>query len=668
MNFNPLYELKERLESSVIAGTSLISEDFRLARGIEQMEPLSKVSPVFDKIYKSARGLLSEDCTEKGGRLLDVLALVDAVLATQAAVGVEGEVEPLEGFGEASYSNAPYSLLAPLLEALTTTGNGHYSLVVDTHDTNPEIFSDYRVKEAMIAGLGSGYTELAERLEEWLIKEDASLLPVLKRGFDPKGKKEMVRRVHVVEGIAGAGENGWYLSLLEQAEKEVREAAIYALRHSPENCQLLIGLTKTEKGNCKKAAMWALSKMENKESREFWEKQIKKKPAATARYLTLSTDDAISDLVANAMSSILDELKARADSADVLLSNEEYGRLGALFDAMMGKASSKMLDIYRRMAAESFLDSLKDEKGKPAEFEDSRTTDKRKTASVSHYVAGVILDSMIWSMDRRLFSLAEELYQRYGSLYLKPALAAALLTKPKEEAYKEFSGLLGKEREQQELERLELADTFARVVWNNKEQVYEFFGRCYDGFRGRMDYVQRELYGSLDVRWFELLTNEKLKKSGAFHTYEYGQRLAYYGIYAYYGARTDWDGVLEGLICPSDPEICRILGDYFYKRAFIAMASGNDRRYYATLKLCGFMEGKGLVVRSIGKRKTQYWVMEDMIKEAPMPPKDKLLELKEIKELVEAKKISVTGWNEERYQELYGKIAIEAQEACAEME
>ena len=50
MNLNPLYELKERLESSVIAGVSLLSEDFRLARAVEQMEPLAKASPIFQKI------------------------------------------------------------------------------------------------------------------------------------------------------------------------------------------------------------------------------------------------------------------------------------------------------------------------------------------------------------------------------------------------------------------------------------------------------------------------------------------------------------------------------------------------------------------------------------------------------------------------------------------
>ena len=176
MNLSPLYELKERLESSIIAGVSLLSEDFRLARAVEQMEPLSKASPVFQKIFQGAQGLFSEECENKSDVLLDVLALVDAVLTTQAAVGVEGEMEPLPRSGAEPLgadggmviSNAPYSQLAPILEALTTSGSGHYSFIVDTHERNPEIFSDYRLKSHLVDGLNAGYTELAERMEEWL--------------------------------------------------------------------------------------------------------------------------------------------------------------------------------------------------------------------------------------------------------------------------------------------------------------------------------------------------------------------------------------------------------------------------------------------------------------------------------------------------------------------
>ncbi|MCI8669027.1 MAG: hypothetical protein HFI34_05845 [Lachnospiraceae bacterium] len=665
MNLNPLYELKERLESSVIAGVSLLSEDFRLARAVEQMEPLSKASPVFSKIYQSSRELLSETCTNKEDTLLDILAFVEAVLTTQAVSSVEGELKPLPATEGKAYSDAPYSLLAPILEALTTSGSGHYSLIVETHDRNPEIFSDYRLKTALVAGLNAGYSELAERIEEWLSAEDASILPLLKKDFNPKGKKEMVRRIHVIEAIAGAKENAWFLSVLDQAEKEVRAAIIYALCHSQENTELLMGLTKTEKGNCKKAAMWALARMENTENREFWEGQIKKNPATATTYLALSTNDEASDLTADAILCVRNELQAQADSGNTLISDENLGKLRTLFESMTGKASPKMLNLYREIASDNLFESLKTEKNKPIQFE-TYIPDKHTVVPVSHYIAERLTDSMIWSMDKRLFELAEELYQTYGNMFIKPALTAALLTKPKEEVFDTFAvllikeGILSKENEQQKLQRQEIMDTFARVVWSTEQQEYEFCGCYYDGFKDKQIYVKRSLYEKPDIRWFELFVNTKLKKSGTFCTYHHGQYpgYTYYTDWAGYSRYSDWDSVLTNLLCPSDRESCEILKHYFHLRLLASVGSDNDKRYFSLLNRCGFMEGQGLVVKSLEKRKVQYWVMEDMIKEAPMPLADKLKELEEIKSLVAGGKINITGWSDERYQDLYDSLSV----------
>ena len=58
MNIEPLYKLKERLNTSAVAGISLMSEDFRLKQAIDQMEPLSKAVPIFGKIYLGALHIL----------------------------------------------------------------------------------------------------------------------------------------------------------------------------------------------------------------------------------------------------------------------------------------------------------------------------------------------------------------------------------------------------------------------------------------------------------------------------------------------------------------------------------------------------------------------------------------------------------------------------------
>ena len=43
MDLQPLYEVKERLQNCLLAGLSLIDEDFRLKRAVEQFAPLSSL-------------------------------------------------------------------------------------------------------------------------------------------------------------------------------------------------------------------------------------------------------------------------------------------------------------------------------------------------------------------------------------------------------------------------------------------------------------------------------------------------------------------------------------------------------------------------------------------------------------------------------------------------
>lgn len=659
MNLNPLYELKERLQSSVIAGVSLLSEDFRLVRAVEQMEPLVKVSPVFEKIYRSAQRLLSEECKDKGDTLLDLLAFLDAVLTTQAVTSVEGELEPLEVIKGEARSNAPYSQIAPLLDALTTAGAGHYSLIVDTHERNPEIFSDYRLRNALVSGLNAGYSELAEYIEHWLCKEDDSIVPLLKRGFDPQGKKEMVRRVHVVEAVSGATENQWYLSQLEHATKDVRAALIHALCHSSENQELLIGFTKTEKGNSKKAAMWALSHMKDADNLEFWRTQIQKSPVTSAKYLIHATSDGLSDLIAEAIGKVLDGLQKQVESGNLVLSDKDYRKLQELFASMTGKASEKMLELYRRLAADDLLGRMKTEKGKPVQFASQGHVDK----SVSLYIAGLLADSLVWNTDQRLFDLAEELYQSVGDAFLEPVLTAAFLTKPAKEIYEKYAflvaseGMVEKETVQQKQARLAIMNTFAALVWDRQGQQYQMVRVRYDEFTENWQYVGRDILERPDIRWYQLFVNPKIKKTGVFRINEYIHTIGYSVKY-----NMNWDAVLQHLICPSDKEICDILGHYFYQCALLAKNGLDVYNYFPMLKLCGFKEGRGLVVKSLQKSRAVYWRFESMMREAPMSVADQVEELEEVKKLVGEGKITITNWNEARVQQLYTDLIKELQQ------
>lgn len=276
MDTTPIYELRERLRAAAMAGTNLLSEDFRLRRAYEAFAPLEKASPVFAKIGQLTGQLLSPECQNTQGALLDTITLTDAVICTLGTVDVTGEVECAGGLNTEANTgslvvNAPYSTLKELLEALTTSGSGHYGYVCDAHKHNPELFRDYRVKHSLVQALGASYSGLADNVEQWLIEDgDRTILPALYKDFDPKGKKEMVRRVRVIGELAGAEANDFYVRMLADAEKEVRTELISALRYEQDNVPLLFNLTKTEKGKNKDNVFEMLAMTPNEEANDFF--------------------------------------------------------------------------------------------------------------------------------------------------------------------------------------------------------------------------------------------------------------------------------------------------------------------------------------------------------------------------------------------------------------
>ena len=204
-SLQPLYDVKERLEAAAIAGTGLLGEDFRLQRAAEAMKPLAAASPVFAKISAGLDKLLAAPAEDRAGLLLDTLALVDAVAYTQGRSGMEGEITPLPT-GGGPYIQISHGQIQPLLTALTTTGGGRMVVIQSAWEDHPEFFTDFRVLPVVIAGLGDGYSEIAELNASILKKAGPIALPLLKQGFEPAGNRAMARRVEVIAALEGETE------------------------------------------------------------------------------------------------------------------------------------------------------------------------------------------------------------------------------------------------------------------------------------------------------------------------------------------------------------------------------------------------------------------------------------------------------------------------------
>ena len=287
MNFEPLYELKNRLENVAVVGINLVKDDFRLKRAVEQVKEYSNAAKVFKQIYDMGNSLISTDDEDKCDLFLDLLALLDAVLCTQATTYSGAKPQEIKTIAKNKdfYKELHYSELSPLIYAFTETGGGRLNIIMDAIESSPEIMKDFRVKTYMIHGLSDKYSEIADRMAEELKKQGKEVIPLLKDGFDPQGKREMISRLEIIASICKEEKNDFYKYCIENGSKEIKEIAIGFLMYDQNNIDYILDLTKTEKGKLKNKAFEALSYMNDGRAAEEWGKFLKKKPLDNIEYL-----------------------------------------------------------------------------------------------------------------------------------------------------------------------------------------------------------------------------------------------------------------------------------------------------------------------------------------------------------------------------------------------
>ena len=287
MNFEPLYELKNRLENIAVVGINLAKDDFRLQRAVEQVKEYSTVAKVFKQIYDMGQKLISTDAEDKCDIFLDLLALLDAVLCTQATTYSGEKPQEIKSIAKNKdfYKELHYSELSPLIYAFTENGGGRLFIIQDAIDNNSEIFNDFRLKSYMIKGLSDKYSEIVNLATKQLKKQRKEIIPLLKDGFSPRGGKEMLARLDIISHIAKEDENDFYKYCIENGSKEMKETAIGFLSYDQKNIDYLLDLTKTEKGKLKNKVFEALSYMSDDRAAEEWAKFLKKKPLDNIEYL-----------------------------------------------------------------------------------------------------------------------------------------------------------------------------------------------------------------------------------------------------------------------------------------------------------------------------------------------------------------------------------------------
>lgn len=596
MDITPVFELRSRLRAAMIAGTNLLSEDFRLKKAAESFSALSGASPVFAKINTMTEKLFSDNSPES---LLDTITLVDAVITTLGTAEVKGELENLPDNGISSVIvNAPYSQLSAVIDALTSSGSGNYNAILTARKETPELFNDYRVKPALVKGLGASYAELADTAADILKGMGKEIVPLLKKDFDPKGKKEMVRRLNIIEELCGSEENDFYLEQLENAEKDVRKALIYVLRYDERNIDKLIELTKIEKGKAKTAALAALISFDCERSEAFFTEHAKKKPAEVISVLEKVSSKWTSELTARLIDKVLVDdkgnkitLSQAADSKVKLKVKTDYWSLNS---ALWGKWGKDIEKIYREFRCES-------------------------NTPIAVGMDMRLEETILATNDDGLKTLAKELNSAPATkdIYVGAEAAARFLSK--EDSSEWFANqitaeYLDRQTSTQHLNNKGIIKTLWKVYF--KDGKYYLLNRCYDPINdGWIINEPREVLQPLKGAF-----SDALMKCSCW----------------------EYDRVLGDMIDPNDAEYCDRVGRHFCKQltGFSGTGFGDISLWSKFIKKCGFNNVKNLALdyfKNVKGRCYNAWVQR-VVQDIPGDDRYRLEEARAIIEEARKKK------------------------------
>ena len=509
MNFEPLYELKNRLENVAVVGINLVKDDFRLKRAVEQVKEYSNAAKVFKQIYDMGNSLISTDDEDKCDLFLDLLALLDAVLCTQATTYSGEKPQEIKTIAKNKdyYKELHYSELSPLIYAFTETGGGRLNIITDSFKSSPEIMKDFRVKTYMIHGLSDKYSEIADRMAEELKKQGKEVIPLLKDGFDPQGKREMISRLEIIASICKEEENDFYKYCIENGSKEIKEIAIGFLMYDQNNIDYILDLTKTEKGKLKNKAFEALSYMNDGRAAEEWGKFLKKKPLDNIEYLRGTEQQWVINYLNDFIMEYIAETKGKILKTAEERKKVEYDIL-KISPFILKNRNEKTLLFCKEL------------------YPYNKSEIKR---ILSFYIAK--------DLNKEVIDTIKELSKEYEGEFLQQEFLISLIKDKPETVYKNFSEYAGAGKEKEEVKQLfnsfvtgkysknkeerkiqeNFRDIFRVILWihyneENKEYILEWP----DTISGYP--IQIKLNG-FDKKWYDIIFNTSTDQGENWHYY-----------------------------------------------------------------------------------------------------------------------------------------------------
>jgi hypothetical protein len=298
--------MRESLFQCALTGSERIAEDPRFSRALAELGNHRSEAKVLEELARRGEQLLLP-AEERGTQILDLLALLDAVLLTQSKAAGSGDEVPLEeavrkeAIPELYYRQESYRSLESLRLALTESGKGRMEVLKAARESKRPYLEDLRLQELFLRALSDRYTEFADEVENWILEErPKAFLPLLERAFSPEQKERVqLRYFSLIDAISGGGTKEYYLDIIARSQGDLKEAAIAALGEDPANYECLLALEKTEKNKAHAAVIGALVKYPQAE--ELVKQAFLKKPDRYIDAVSYSRLPYVADLIAGEM-------------------------------------------------------------------------------------------------------------------------------------------------------------------------------------------------------------------------------------------------------------------------------------------------------------------------------------------------------------------------------
>ncbi|MEK4852601.1 HEAT repeat domain-containing protein [Paenibacillus sp. FSL H7-0756] len=343
-----LQELHQEYRRLYIAGSELAAGDFRLKRLLPQFQQLGERSPVFKKLGEGITALIEPGSPEglaPGIQLQENTLLLESVLYTQGTTTVDGTPGPLPVRKFTLQTNQTYRKLAPVIEALTTTGSGRYEIVLDAYKEG--VFQDLRLLPLAVSALNDPYSELAEYAKNHILPSyGPEIAGYLLESFNPAGGRSEVRKLEVIAQAGASSHLDVIVQTAENGSDEIRAAAIKCLGEYEEYTGLLLEWSADKKKIIREAAYTALAAGGSAQGAErlievFLQKKDREMLAAVLAY------GAPAAVYARLTALFMDELTAAPETnADKKITEKAWDEL-APFMAALHQAKSAELDaIY----------------------------------------------------------------------------------------------------------------------------------------------------------------------------------------------------------------------------------------------------------------------------------------------------------------------------------